>query len=550
MKQVAIKDTIAVLDFGSQYSHLIVRRIREQGVYAELLSPEISAEKLKDYAGLVLSGGPQNLSGNTNVRKSIRNTKVRTESTSEVLKADPRLYTLGLPVLGICYGMQLMAHQLGGKVKAGTRREYGSTRVYLTGGTEATRNKNTERTRKSLKSLLFRGLSKEQVTWMSHGDQVTTVPKGFVRIARSENAPISAMANETKKFYGLQFHPEVTHTKNGTKILDNFLNICHVSRTWSMKNFVGDSIAKIKQEIGKDKAVCALSGGVDSAIAATMVHRAIGKNLTCIFVDTGLMRSGEVEGIRKNLARSLKLNLKIIDAKEKFLKALKGITDPERKRKAIGGLFIKIFEREAKKLGTVKFLVQGTLYTDAVSSGVSSGGKHTAVIKSHHNVGGLPEKFGFKLIEPLHDLYKYEVRKVGDTMGLPKEITYRMPFPGPGLAVRVIGQVTEEKLQTLRAADAIFHEELTKAGEAKRITQYFAVLPDLRSVGVQGDARTYGHPIILRAFTTTDFLTADWARVPHELLAKVSSRITNEVEGINRVAYDITSKPPATLEWE
>lgn len=508
------KDTIAVLDFGSQYSHLIVRRIREQGVYAEFLPPEISANKLAGYAGIVLSGGPQNLS----------------ESTS--LKADPAIYALGVPVLGVCYGMQLMAHQLGGKVKAGAKREYGSTTITIS------------------TSSLFSGLKPTQVTWMSHGDQVVRIPKGFVKTATSTNCPIAAMTFEGKKLFGIQFHPEVLHTKNGTKILNNFLKITRAPRTWSMKNFVQESVDAIKEQVGSGYAVCALSGGVDSAVAATLVHKAIGKRLSCIYVDTGLMRSGETAQIKKTFG-SRGLNLTVVDARKEFLKALEGITDPEKKRKIIGNLFIEIFEREAKKSRQLKFLVQGTLYTDAVSSGHSSGGKHTAVIKSHHNVGGLPERLGFALVEPLRDLYKYEVRKVGDALGLPKAITYRMPFPGPGLAVRIIGEVTEEKLEILRKADEVVTEEMNKTKfvhDAQFF--YFVALPDIRSVGVAGDSRTYGRPIILRAVQTADFLTADWVELPYKLLKEISVRITNEVPGINRVVYDITSKPPATTEWE
>ncbi|OGE93440.1 MAG: glutamine-hydrolyzing GMP synthase [Candidatus Doudnabacteria bacterium RIFCSPHIGHO2_02_FULL_48_21] len=507
---------IFVLDFGSQYSHLITRRIREQGVFAELVAPNISLDKLKTAEGIILSGGPQNL------------------SDSDALRVDKKIYTLGIPILGICYGMQLTAFELTGKVKAGSKREYGPTSIKIT-----------------KKSPLFSGLNSVQLTWMSHGDQVVRLPKNFVKIASSLNCPIAAMADEKHKIYGIQFHPEVVHTTNGKKILENFLRICKAKRDWSMQNFIKDSISQIKKQIGKSKAVCALSGGVDSAIAATMVHRAIGKNLTCIYVDTGLMRSGETENLRKTFKSHMKMNLKIIDAKKEFIKSLRGITDPEKKRKTIGGLFIKIFEREAKKIGEVKWLVQGTLYTDVVSSGFSSGGKHTAVIKSHHNVGGLPEKFGFKLIEPLRDLYKYEVRKVGDELGLPKKITYRMPFPGPGLAVRIIGEVTEKKLNTLRHADQIVSEEMEKTSFIKNSQFfYFVALPDIRSVGVAGDSRTYGQPIILRAIETAEFLTADWVHLPYSLLEQISVRITNEVPGINRVVYDITSKPPATVEWE
>ncbi len=529
---------IFVLDFGSQYSHLITRRIRELGVNAELVPPNIKLEKLKSAEGIILSGGPQNL------------------SDSDALRVDKQIFALGIPILGICYGMQLTAFELGGRVRAGKKREYGSTEVQITGS-----------------SSLFRNLAPRQITWMSHGDQVVKLPAGYTKIAGSQNCPVSAMANESKKIYGLQFHPEVVHTRNGKKILENFLKICRAKKSWSMKDFATREIQKIKNLVGNDRAICALSGGVDSAIAATLVHKAIGKKLTCIFVDTGLMREGEVKQIRKAFAPPPHLphkgggkkqkippldgegkggvKLKIINAQKEFLAKLKGVTDPEKKRKTIGETFIRIFEREAKKLGKVKWLVQGTLYTDVVSSGVSSGGKHTAVIKSHHNVGGLPKKFGFKLVEPLRDLYKYEVRKVGDELGLPKKITYRMPFPGPGLAVRIIGEVTPDKLAILRQADEIVTEEMEKTKFVKNPQFFFFVaLPDIRSVGVQGDERTYGHPIILRAVQTAEFLTADWVHLPYSLLEKISNRITNEVRGINRVVYDITSKPPATVEWE
>ena len=507
-----MKDIIYVLDFGSQYSHLITRRIRELGVYAELVAPNIDLSKLKDAKGIILSGGPQNL------------------SDSDSLKVDRKVFDLGIPILGICYGMQLTAFMLGGKVKAGKKREYGPTEIKIS------------------KYPLFQGLKSNQMTWMSHGDQVIKMPKGFSKIASSLNCPISAIANSAKKIYGLQFHPEVVHTPNGTKILDNFLKICKAKRTWSMKDFISKSISKIKKDVGKDKVICALSGGVDSSVAATMVHRAIGKNLTCIYVDTGLMRQGETDKLKIIFRNHLRMNLKIIKAEKQFLAKLKNVTDPEKKRKTVGELFIRIFEKEARKLGKVKYLVQGTLYTDAVTSGVSIGGKHTASIKSHHNVGGLPEKMDLKLIEPLRELYKDEVRQIGRMLGLHKSVTERQPFPGPGLAVRIIGEVTKEKADTLRLADAIVCEEIEKSGE--KLQQYFAVLPNLKSVGVQGDFRTFGHPIIVRALTSKEFLTVDWARLPHELLAKISTRITNEVKGINRVVYDITSKPPGTVEWE
>lgn len=511
-----MQDVIYVLDFGSQYSHLITKRIREAGVFAELVSPDFSLAKLAQSKGIILSGGPQNL------------------SEKNALRVDKRLFNLGIPILGICYGMQLTAFMLGGKVKAGRTSEYGSTKIII---------------KKS--SKILKGLSKKQIVWMSHGDQVTKLPKSFVNIVNSKNCSIAGMENTKKNIYCLQFHPEVKHTVNGKTIIENFLKICKVKKIWSTRNFISDSIKNIKEKIGNDRVVCALSGGVDSTIAATMVHRAVGKNLTCIYVDTGLMRAGETEQLKKIFKNHMKINLRIVYAEKEFLKRLQGVTDPEKKRKIIGELFIRIFEKEAKKLSGAKWLVQGTLYTDRVSSGVSIGGKHTAVIKSHHNVGGLPEKFVFKLIEPLRDLYKYEVRKVGDELGLPKKITHRMPFPGPGLAVRIIGEVNKEKLEILRHADKITTEEMEKTNFVNDLQFfYFVALPDIRSVGLQGDARTYGQPIILRAIETAEFLTADWVHLPYSLLEKISTRITNEVRGINRVVYDITSKPPGTVEWE
>ena len=511
--RTTMKDIIYVLDFGSQYSHLITRRIRETGVLAELVAPDFPVTKLAQSKGIVLSGGPQNL------------------SEKGALRVDKKVFAFGVPILGICYGMQLTAFMLGGKVKAGKKSEYGPAQITI--------NKS---------SKIFAGLKKTQDTWMSHGDSVTKLPKGFVKVASSDNCPIAGMSDEKRKIYGLQFHPEVLHTTNGTKILDNFLKICKAKRTWSMKDFISKSISKIKKDIGKNKVICALSGGVDSSVAATMVHRAIGKNLTCIYVDTGLMRAGETDKLRIMFKNHLRINLRIIKAEKQFFAKLKNVTDPEKKRKIIGELFIRIFEKEARKLGKIQYLVQGTLYTDAITSGVSIGGKHTASIKSHHNVGGLPQKMDLKLIEPLRELYKDEVRQIGRMLGLHKSITERQPFPGPGLAVRIIGEVTKEKVETLRLADSIVCEEVENSGE--KLQQYFAVLPNLKSVGVQGDARTYGHPIIVRALTSKELLTVDWAKLPYNLLVKISSRITNEVKGINRVVYDITSKPPGTVEWE
>ena len=509
------KELVLILDFGGQYNQLIARRVRECNVYSEVVPYNISLEKIKEKApkGIIFTGGPASVFG---------------ENAPKCAKG---IFELGIPVLGICYGMQLMAYTLGGKVAHANTREYGETNVSID---------NT--------SDLFNGFSTQNVFLMSHTDYVESLPEGFKNIASTPVCPNAAMENPHKKLYGIQFHPEVNNSVNGTQVIRNFLyNICGCSGDWVMSSFVEDSIKTLKEKIGDKKALCALSGGVDSSVAAVLLSKAIGKNLTCIFVDHGLLRKNEGDEVEKIFTENYDLNFIRVNAKDRFLQKLDGVTDPERKRKIIGEEFIRVFEAEAKKIGTVDFLVQGTIYPDVIESGLGK----SAVIKSHHNVGGLPDYVDFKeIVEPLRNLFKDEVRKTGLELGIPEELVYRQPFPGPGLAIRIIGDITEDKLNILKDADSIFREEIAKAGLHKSINQYFAVLTNLKSVGVMGDERTYDYTIALRAVETTDFMTGIWSKIPYSVLEKVSSRIVNEVKHVNRVVYDITSKPPATIEWE
>ncbi|WP_040212442.1 glutamine-hydrolyzing GMP synthase [Clostridium polynesiense] len=503
-----------MIDFGGQYNQLIARRVRELGVYCEILPYTIPLEKIKDKKpqGIIFTGGPNSVYG------------------ENAPKIDGEIFELGVPVLGICYGVQLMAHTLGGRVASASVKEYGKTQINL---------KNT--------SPLFNGMKENEVCWMSHTDYVEAVPEGFDIIAHTDQCPAAAVSNESKKLYGVQFHPEVEHTPFGKKMLENFVyKVCGLSKDWTMASFAEEKIREIKEIVGDKKLICALSGGVDSSVAAVMVHKAVGKQLTCIFVDHGLLRKDEGDTVEKIFKEQFDMNLIRVNAKERFLSKLKGVEDPERKRKIIGEEFIRVFEEEAGKLGEISFLVQGTIYPDVVESGTGT----SAVIKSHHNVGGLPEDLQFKLIEPLRELFKDEVREVGEELGIPHDLVWRQPFPGPGLAIRVLGEITEEKLEITREADFIFRDEIAKAGLDGAIWQYFAVLPDIRSVGVMGDERTYSHTIALRAVTSSDGMTSNWAHIPFEVLEKASSRIVNEVNNVNRVVYDITSKPPATIEWE
>lgn len=510
------KDWVAILDFGSQYTHLIARRVRECGVYSEIVSYDTNARELScnKPTCIILSGGPASV----------------TEKGSPVCDED--IFNIGVPVLGICYGAQLMAKMLGGKVLAAKAREYGKAVLNV-----------------KCRENLFRDLSLKEPVWMSHGDKITQLPQGFRIIGATDNSHIAAMEHEHKKFYGIQFHPEVIHTPKGKTIIKNFLTeIAGCKPGWNMRLFVNKAVLELRDKISKEKVLCAISGGVDSSVLAVLLSRAIGNNLIGIFVDNGLLRKKEGELVESRL-KKLGINLKRINAQDKFLGALKGVTDPEKKRKIIGELFIRIFEKEAKELGKIKFLAQGTLYPDVIES-ISPLGGPSATIKTHHNVGGLPEKMDFKLIEPLKELFKDEVRLVGKELGLPDELIRRQPFPGPGLAVRILGDITKERLDVLRDADWILMDEIKAFGMYQSLWQVFCVLLPVKTVGVMGDERTYENVVAVRAVTSEDAMTANWARLPYELLERISNRIINEVKGINRVVYDISSKPPSTIEWE
>jgi GMP synthase (glutamine-hydrolysing) len=516
---------VLILDFGAQYTQLIARRVRESGVYCEIRPWDMTDEEIRAFGarGVILSGGPESV------------------TDSKPPSAPAAVFGLGVPVLGICYGMQTMAQQLGGRVTASSHREFGYAQVTSSAPCrllEGLRDHSDGQGR-----ALFD-------VWMSHGDRVDQLPPGFVAVAFTNNVPLAAMADESRHFYGVQFHPEVTHTLQGMKILERFVReICACEARWEPVNIIADSIARVREQVGRDRVLLGLSGGVDSSVVGALLHRALGDQLTCVFVDHGLLRQGEGDQVMETFAKHMGVKVIRVDAEERFLEALRGETDPERKRKIIGRLFVEVFEEQAAKLEGIRWLAQGTIYPDVIeSAGAKTGKAH--VIKSHHNVGGLPEKMNLKLLEPLRELFKDEVRKLGVELGLPREMVYRHPFPGPGLGVRILGEVTKQYADLLRKADAIYLEELRKHDLYDRTSQAFAVFLPVRSVAVMGDGRRYDYVIALRAVETIDFMTARWSRLPYEFLERVSSRIINEVQGISRVTYDISSKPPATIEWE
>ena len=514
-KNISDFDEIIVLDFGSQYNQLITRRLRDFGIYSELLPHDISMTKIRQInpKGIIFSGGPNSI------------------YDQNALKVDPEIFKLGIPILGICYGMQLMTSYLNGKVEKAANSEYGRADIEV----------------EDTNSVLFAGLPKDEYVWMSHGDLVTGAPAGFETVASSKNCPIAAIANDQAKMYGIQFHAEVRNTQYGLDILRNFaFKVCGAKADWSMTDFIDLQIAEIRKTVGDKKVILGLSGGVDSSVTATLFHKAIGNQLTAIFVDHGMLRKNEGDEVMAALSRDLGVNIIRVNAQERFLNKLKGVTDPEQKRKIIGKEFIEVFADEAKKIKDVDFLAQGTLYTDVIESGTNT----AQTIKSHHNVGGLPKDLHFKLIEPLRKLFKDEVRELGEKLGIPHDLVWRQPFPGPGLGIRVIGEVTEDKLKLVRDSDAILRDEIKKAGLQEKVWQYFTVLPGIKSVGVMGDGRTYDYTIGIRAVTSIDGMTADFARLPWDVLQKISTRIVDEVPNINRVVYDVTSKPPSTIEWE